>query len=630
MQNAGISTVLATNAKYFIPNTELKEGQIVVGKVNELEEDGTARIIINGKIITATVVEEALSKGKFYFEVKDFKDGKVELKVISEIKQNDQKNSAQILKELDIPVTKDSEAVIKLFLQSERAITKSEVLEVMNQLLKTPNKQLVLDSLSFLMKKNYPINGTLLQSLVTSSETDLSKIFSTIENLSKELTNTNVGKQLHSMINLLKNNSMITDFQQEQFRLGMQLIADSNNDTNIVNTWNKQFTSKEIIQSKPFAQEVFQNIFKLAEHSPTVSKAILNMVSDLPEFSSVKTELTRVPLNLANQLFSIEETSLIDDQQLPSSTLLPLGKNEIIDIKNKIDTFMTKHISNDPIHSEEKLAFITQVLSTINEDGKSNQLTKLFLQNQLFNGVNSNSSDPVNELFQLLNKDHIQNNDVNADQMTKQIKNHQDLIGFNTESKIRDLSSLNKAIMNEQFPTLKEIALKALNSNLPEGIKHPIEQLITKITASQITMIHQNGPEYNYSTVVPLFLNNWSTDLTIQWTGKESSSNSKEIQSNHCHILFFLELETLKETMVDVSIQNRVVNVTIFNNNTALNAMISSTQPLIKESLAKHDFQLSMIKCLPFNNEREQKMKELKFNNSLLSSREYTGVDLLI
>jgi len=629
MQNAGISTVLATNAKYFIPNTELKEGQIVVGKVNELEEDGTARIIINGKIITATVVEEALSKGKFYFEVKDFKDGKVELKVISEIKQNDQKNTAQILKELDIPVTKDSEAVIKLFLQSERAITKSEVLEVMNQLLKSPNKQLVLDSLSFLMKKNYPINGTLLQSLVNSSETELSKIFSTIENLPKELTNTNVGKQLHSMINLLKNNSMITDFQQEQFQLGMQLITDPNDDTNIVNTWNKQFTSKEIIQSKLFGQEVFQNVFKLAEHSPTVSKAILSILSDLPEFSSVKTDLTRIPLNLANQLFHLEETSLLDDQ-LPSNSLLPLGKTEINDIKNKIDTFMTKHISNDSIHSEEKIAFLTQVLSTINEDGKSNLLTKLFLQNQLFNGVNSSTSDPVNELFQLLSKDNIKNSEVNADQITKQIKNHHDLVGFNTESKIRDLSSLNKAILNEQFPTLKEIALKALNSNLPEGIKHPIEQLIMKITAGQISMIHQNGPEYNYSTVIPLFLNNWSTDLTIQWSGKESSSNSKEIQSNHCHILFFLELETLKETMVDVSIQNRVVNVTIFNNNTALNAMISSTQPLIKESLAKHDFQLSMIKCLPFNNEREQKMKELKFNNSLLSSREYTGVDLLI
>ncbi len=629
MQNAGISTVLATNAKYFIPNTELKEGQIVVGKVNELEEDGTARIIINGKIITATVVEEALSKGKFYFEVKDFKDGKVELKVISEIKQNDQKNSAQILKELDIPFTKESEAVIKLFLQSERPITKSEVLEAMNQLLKSPNKQLVLDSISFLMKKNYPINGVLLQSLVTSSDTDLSKIFSTIDNLPNELTSTNVGKQLHSMISLMKNNSIITDFQHEQFQLAMQLITGTNDDTNLVNTWNKQYSLKDISQSKVFGQEVFQNVFKLAEHSPTISKAILNILSDLPEFSSVKTELTRVPLNLANQLFSIEEASLIDNHQLPSNSLMPLGKTEISNIKNKIENFMTNHLSNDPIHTEEKIAFLTQVLSTINEDGKSNQLTKLFLQNQLFNGMNSLSPDPINELFQLLSKNKIQNSDVNADQLTKQISNHHDLIGLNTESKIRDLSLLNKALMNEQFPTLKEIALKALNSNLPEGIKHPIEQLITKITAGQLTMIHQNGPEYNYSTVIPIFLNNWSTDLTIQWTGKESSSH-KEIQSNHCHILFFLELATLKETMVDVSIQNRVVNVTIFNNNNALNTIISSTQQLIKESLAKHDFQLSMIKCLPFNNEREQKMKELKFNNSLLSSREYTGVDLLI
>lgn len=630
MQNAGISTVLATNAKYFIPNTELKEGQIVVGKVNELEEDGTARIIINGKIITATVVEEALSKGKFYFEVKDFKDGKVELKVISEIKQNDQKNSAQILKELDIPFTKESEAVIKLFLQSERPITKSEVLEAMNQLLKSPNKQLVLDSLSFLIKKNYPINGALLQSLVTNSEIDLTNIFSTIDNLPKELTTTNVGKQLQSMIGLMKNNSIITDFQREQFQLAMQLITDTNDDTNLVNTWNKQYCSKDISQSKLFGQEVFQNVFKLAEHSPTVSKAILNILSDLPEFSSVKTELTRVPLNLANQLFSLEETSLIDEHQPPSNSLLPLGKTEINDIKNKIDTFMTKHLSNDLIDTEEKIVFLTQVLSAINEDGKSNQISKLFLQNQLFNGINTLSTDPINELFQLLSKNKLQNSDVNADQITKQISNHHDLVGLNTETKIRDLSLLNKALMNEQFPTLKEIALKALNSNLPEGIKLPIEQLITKITAGQLTMIHQNGPEYNYSTVIPIFLNNWSTDLTIQWTGKESSSHSKEIQSNHCHILFFLELETLKETMVDVSIQNRVVNVTIFNNNKGLNAIIASTQQLIKESLAKHDFQLSIIKCLPFDNEREQKVKELKFNNSLLSSREYTGVDLLI
>jgi len=630
MQNAGISTVLATNAKYFIPNTELKEGQIVVGKVNELEDDGTARIIINGKIITATVVEEALSKGKFYFEVKDFKDGIVELKVVSEIKQNDQKNSVQILKELDIPFTKESEAVIKLFLQSERPITKSEVLEAMNQLLKSPNKQLVLDSLSFLMKKNYPINGALLQSLVNSSETDLAKIFSTIDNLPKELTTTNVGKQLQSMVSLMKNNSIITDFQQEQFQLAIQLITDTNDDANLVNTWNKQYSSKEISQSKIFGQAVFQNLFKLAEHSPTVSKAILNTLSDLPEFSTVKTELTRVPLNLANELFSLEETSLIDDQQQTSNALLPLAKTEINNIKNKIEIFMRNHLSNESVHAEERIAFLTQVLSTINEDGKSNQITKLLLQNQLFNGVNSPSSDPINELFQLLSNQKIQNTDVDADQITKQISNHHDLLGLNTESKIRDMSLLNKALMNEQFPTLKEIALKALNSNLPEGIKHSIEQLITKITAGQLTMVHQNGPEYNYSTVIPIFLNNWSTDLSIQWTGKESSSHSKEIQSNHCHILFFLELETLKETMVDVSIQNRVVNVTIFNNNPALNALISSTQQMVKESLAKHDFQLSMIKCVPFNNEHDQKMKELKFNNSLLSSREYTGVDLRI
>lgn len=630
MQNAGISTVLATNAKYFIPNTELKEGQIVVGKVNELAEDGTARIIINGKIISATVLEEALPKGKFYFEVKDFKDGKVELKVIGEMKHNDQKNSAQILKELDIPFSKEADSVIKLFLQSERPITKTEVLEAMNQLLKSPNKQLVLDSISFLMKKNFPITGELLQSLINSSETDLSMIFSTLDGLPTELSSTPAGKQLLSMVSVMKNNSMIANFQNEQFQLAMQLLTDTNDVGNLHDIWNKQFSLKESSQPKAFAQEVIQNVFKLAEHSPTVGKAILNILSDLPEFSSLKTELTRIPLNLANQLFNTEETSLIEGDEQASNSLLPLGKTEINNLKNKISTFISNQLSNDPIHIDEKLMFLKQVLIAINEDGKLNQINKLFLQNQLLNGANSLSNDPVNDMFQLLNKFDSRTQVTNADQMTKQISNHNELIGLNTESKLRDLSLLNKALISEQFPTLKELALKALNSNLPDGVKQPIEQLVTKITAGQLTAVHQNGPEFNLSTVIPIFLNNWSTDLTIQWTGKESSTHSKQIQSNYCHILFFLELETLKETMVDVSIQNRVVNVTIFNNNEALNSIISSKQQMMKENLAKHEFQLSMIKCLPFNSEHEQKVKELKFNNSLLSSREYTGVDLLI
>ncbi|WP_088041241.1 hypothetical protein [Bacillus sp. EAC] len=625
MQNAGISTVLATNAKYFLPNNELKVGQIVVGKVNELAEDGTARIIINGKIITATVVEEALTKGKFYFEVKEFKDGKAELKVISEIKQNDQKNSMQILKELDIPFSKESDSVIKLFLQSERPINKGEVLEAINQLMKSPNKQLVLDSISFLIKKNFPITEKLLQTLVEGSQNELSNLLSNLTEIPDELQSNMSIKQLQSMIKLIQNNNRITNFRSEQSNLANQILI-SNDEPEVLTQWNNQFAVKNSENSAIFKESVFNNLFKLTGNSPTIAKTVLNEFSELPEFNSVKTELSRIPMNLANHVFSQLDDSLIDTNNNHANNLLSLNQNILKEITVKISNFITNHSNT----GDFKTNLLTNILSSINENDHLNEMTKLFLQNQLLNGVNSTVDDSANDLFQLLNKHEFIGQDINSDQFAKQINKHNDLMGMDFENKLRHLTNLNKSALSEQFPTLKEIALKALNSNIPDSFKQSIEQLITKVSNQQITSVHQNGPEYHLSTTFPIFLNNWSTDLTIQWTGKESSTDSKQIQSNYCHILFFLELETLKETMVDVSIQNRVVNVTIFNNEEQLNTIISTTLPVIKESLAKHDFHLSTLKCLPFNNEQEKKVSEMKFNNSLLSSREYTGVDLFV
>jgi len=625
MQNAGISTVLATNAKYFLPNNDLKEGQIVVGKVNELAEDGTARIIINGKIITATVVEEALTKGKFYFEVKEFKDGKAELKVISGIKQNDQKNSMQILKELDIPFSKESDSVIKLFLQSERPINKGEVLEAINQLMKSPNKQLVLDSISFLIKKNFPITEKLLQTLVEGSQNELSNLLSNLSEIPDELQSNKSIKQLQSMIKLIQNNNRITNFKSEQSNLANQILF-SNDEPEILTQWNNQFAVKISENSTVFKESVFNNLFELAENSPTIAKTVLNEFSELPEFNSVKTEMSRIPMNLANQVFSQVNDSLIDTNNNHTNNLLSLNQTILKEITVKIANFITNHSNTDDF----KTNILTNVLSSINENDHLNEMTKLFLQNQLLNGVNSTVDDSANDLFQLLNKHEFIGQDINSDQFAKQINKHNDLMGMDFENKLRHLTNLNKSALSEQFPTLKEIALKALNSNIPDSIKQSIEQLITKVSTQQITSVHQNGPEYHLSTTFPIFLNNWSTDLTIQWTGKENSTDSTQIQSNYCHILFFLELETLKETMVDVSIQNRVVNVTIFNNEEQLNTIISTTLPVIKEGLAKHDFHLSTLKCLPFNNEQEKKVSEMKFNSSLLSNREYTGVDLLV
>ncbi|WP_088069423.1 hypothetical protein [Gottfriedia luciferensis] len=625
MQNAGISSVLASNAKFLMPNTELKEGQIVIGKVNELSEDGTARIIINGKIITATVVEETLSKGKFYFQVQDFKDNQLELKVISEIKQNDQKNALQILNELDIPYTKEAESVIKLFLQSEHPINKSEIITAINQLPNSQNKQLVLDTLSFLLNKNYPITEKLIDTLMNGTESQLTSLLANIEELQIEPTMNANLKQLQSMVGLIKNNHIISNFQTEQYHLANRLLT--SNDESFLNEWNNQFSSKGINNTSNFKQEVFNNLVKVSENSPSIAKAFLTSLSELPEFQLEKTDLMRIPLNLSNQLFSDLDEQI--NPNLQKTNEIELNQQFVKNIQDKISGFLSTNSDNHSL----KNSILTNVLANLNDDKNMDSMTKLYLQNQILDGSNTSSDESMNKLFEQISKFNRSNNstlDIHTEQLTKQLMKHNELIGLNLENKLSHLTNLNKSVISEQFPTLKEIALRALNSPIPEAFKEPIEQLITKITAQQITSIHQNGPQYHLSTSIPINLNNWSTDLLIQWSGKEDQSNQNQIQSNYCHVLFFLELETLKETMVDVSIQNRVVNVTIFNNKEGLNDIVSNAQQIIKDGLAKHDYYLSSLKCLPFQNEQKQRVKEIQFNNSLLSNKEYAGVDLLV
>lgn len=622
MQNAGISTVLATNAKYFIPNNDLKVGQIVIGNVNELAEDGTARVIINGKIITANVVEETLSKGKFYFEVKNIEEGKVELKVISELKQNDPKTILQILNELELPVTKESEALIKLFLQAERPISKSEVMEALNQLMKMTNKQAGFDTISFLLKKNYPISQTFIETLDEGLKLDFPSIFSNIDSLPEEVVTSPELKQLQSMIGILKNSTSISNFLTEQYVETNQILNATDQNDLLLENWNNKFSVKHVNDVNSFKQEAIQNLFKLAQSSPTVAKMILSSLSNLPEYFGAKNDLKRIPLNLANIPFNALDSEIVDDQ---NRNLFQPTKDIIKDFNSKISNF-----HSIITHNEEVLSVLSNVLTNINENGKLSDLTKLLLQNQIVNDMKLNKNDLINDLFHLLNKFEIPNQEISSEHIFSIVKSHHETLGFDFENKISLLSELNKVMSDEQFPNLKEMTLKVLDSNLPDQMKKPIEQLLTKITSGQLVLTHQNGPEFQMTSAVPIHLPNWSTDLFIQWSGKENQQNQKEIESNYCHILFFLELETLKETMVDVSIQNRIINIKIFNNESQLNALITAAFPSLKESLAIHQFQLSSIKCLPFNKEQEQKVTELKYNNSLLSSREYAGVDLLI
>ena len=84
-------------------------------------------------------------------------------------------------------------------------------------------------------------------------------------------------------------------------------------------------------------------------------------------------------------------------------------------------------------------------------------------------------------------------------------------------------------------------------------------------------------------------------------------------------------MDSLQETMIDMQVQNRIVTVNLFNDNPALKALAVPFQAMLKEGLAKKDYQLSAVVVKTFEEQNTPKPRVLK-----QTTTPATGVDYLV
>jgi hypothetical protein len=163
--------------------------------------------------------------------------------------------------------------------------------------------------------------------------------------------------------------------------------------------------------------------------------------------------------------------------------------------------------------------------------------------------------------------------------------------------------------MTKDFPTgeIKDIADKLL-------YKLNAQPLLSQQDSSVLTIVQQ----------FPLFILGNKSDVSIQWQGKEKKDGT--IDSNYCRILFYLELETLKETLIDMQVQNRIISINIWNEREELKDIAAATLPVLKANLEKVDYQLSSV-VFKKPIEKEQLTRHLVTSDESVS---YSGVDLKI
>ena len=194
-------------------------------------------------------------------------------------------------------------------------------------------------------------------------------------------------------------------------------------------------------------------------------------------------------------------------------------------------------------------------------------------------------------------------------------------IGYSYEnSAIQHMEQRNKEFDKDMV--LKPLLIDFLKENPQESAKITAEKLLDKITGLQL-LGQESSPVLQQVVQIPINIQSKMVDLTLQWNGRRKA-NSNEIDPDFCRVLFYLELETLQETFVDMQVQNRIITITVMNENQNLNMLAKPLISNLKEGLDSLNYTLSNVHFTNLSTVQEKK------SPTLLNNSHYSGVDLRI
>lgn len=112
-------------------------------------------------------------------------------------------------------------------------------------------------------------------------------------------------------------------------------------------------------------------------------------------------------------------------------------------------------------------------------------------------------------------------------------------------------------------------------------------------------------------------------DATLQWNGRMKDNG--KIDANYARVLFYLQMASMQETVIDMQVQNRVVTVTVFNENSEIQSLAEPLKAALKIGLAEKNYQLSGVFIKQFDKGQTEKISPV-----VEQREEQSGVDIRV
>lgn len=294
-----------------------------------------------------------------------------------------------------------------------------------------------------------------------------------------------------------------------------------------------------------------------------------------------------------------------------------------------IETVGTEARVGNNVSVNQTKSILDEFVSLLNADERQVSQAKTTLTNQvlLFSQNPGESRALPNEraLLQVLSTEFQLPDLTNASTISTHLKDLVKLLGLQFEHALANATSLKSSGLDEQVATLKPLLLQLLQEQQPTAVKELAEQIVNRITAQQMS-VQENGPLQNMLLTFPFQLGSHQTDVTLEWSGRKKKDGT--IDANYCRVVFYLDLERLQETVIDMQVQNRVIKLVVHNEQSeTIEAIASSYIHSLRDHLEQMDYKLSGVLFEQLMSKPVvEKQKQLVYN----ATNSYSGVDFRI
>lgn len=605
----------------------LKQGQVFHGTIKQLYPDQMAEIQVGNQKFIAKL-EVPLKAGDAHFFQVTGTNPQTELKIVTGPMAQASTPSQQInqlLESMNLPKSAEMQQLLGHFMKAQLPISKEQMLQAEMWLKALPEGISKVDALQTIQKMielKMPMINDVFQALMSGQKT--SGMTAIMDNFAQLLAkDTTLSESLRQ--NLMQQVQAIAKpFEVETGSAVLARLLQSL--TNSAATMNEKMQALSMLKESGILpqQATLQNWSKMNEakaYQPIqqAGQVIQTILATKPENARQLVEQLKSWTESQNLLTNEQKQQI--NQLVDRFNQLPVSKQTLdVFAKQMQDQLLKAFTQNtaDRLFTQDAhtLSMKDHLLSLFKQEANSPSQTEALMRNLVKNSIDS--SQPFIQQV-VTQAEALVQNSMDSKAMEHALKTVLKNLGISYEATLGSKSADLHMIAHQLKPQLHTLLQE---TNIPPQMKEAAEMLMTRMNGMQLSS-GENGHQHQLIMQVPLEFFGKKMDATLQWNGRMKDNG--KIDANYARVLFYLQMASMQETVIDMQVQNRVVTVTVFNENSEIQSLAEPLKAALKIGLAEKNYQLSGVFIKQFDKGQTEKVDPV-----VEQREEQSGVDIRV